>query len=54
VKNELPSRRVGDAYLVAPYNVNGSISFERTLPGNLFFVISADYSRGLHLLRSRN
>jgi hypothetical protein len=49
-----PSRRVRDDNLVAPYNVSSSVSFERTLPANLFIAISSDYNRGVHLLRSRN
>lgn len=48
------SRRARDPNLVAPYDVSSSISFERTLPANLFLTISSDYNRGFRLLRSRN
>jgi hypothetical protein len=48
------SRRVRAPDLVAPYNAITSVSFERTLPANLFLTISAEYNRGVKLLRSRN
>ena len=54
LQNTLPSRRVADPEFAAPYNINSSVSLERTLPGNLFLVVSTDYSRGHRLLRSRN
>ncbi|MEK6286581.1 MAG: TonB-dependent receptor [Acidobacteriota bacterium] len=38
----------------APYTIQGSISYERQLPRNLFASISYDVFRGVHLLRSRN
>lgn len=40
--------------LAAPYNAVTAVSVERTLPRNLFLSVSAEYNRGVHLLRSRN
>ncbi|MEK6323406.1 MAG: carboxypeptidase regulatory-like domain-containing protein [Acidobacteriota bacterium] len=40
--------------LNAPYTIQGSISYERQLPKNLFASVSYDWFRGVHLLRLRN
>ena len=51
---DVTSRRVRAPELAASYNVNTSLSFERTLPANLFLTVSTDYNRGIRLFRSRN
>ena len=48
------SRRVASSNLEAPYYISSAISVERTLPANLFVSVSADYNRGVHLLRWRD
>ncbi len=48
------SRRVWADRLEAPYSLNYSFVVERSLPRNLFVSLSYDYSRGLHLFRSRD
>jgi hypothetical protein len=48
------SRRVASPVLEAPYYISSSISVERSLPANLFVSISADYNRGVKLLRWRD
>lgn len=48
------SRRVWAEEMVAPYSVNVAFAVERSLPRNLFVSASYDYSRGIHVLRSRD
>jgi hypothetical protein len=48
------SRRVWAEKILAPYNLNVALAVERSLPRNLFVSASYDYSRGIHLLRSRD
>jgi hypothetical protein len=48
------SKRVRAADLAAPYNVESSISLEKSFPKNLLLTIGFDWSRGVRLLRSRN
>lgn len=49
-----PTIRIKAEDLNAPYNIQGSISYERQLPKNLFASVSFDSFRGVHLLRLRN
>jgi hypothetical protein len=48
------TRRVVSDHMEAPYYISSQISLERTLPANLFVSITADYNRGIHLLRWRD
>jgi hypothetical protein len=48
------TRRVASPVLEAPYYLSSSLSIERSLPANLFVSVSADYNRGLKLLRWRD
>jgi hypothetical protein len=50
----LPTTRVKAPDLNAPYVVQGSISYERQLPKNMFASATYNVFRGVHLLRMRN
>lgn len=53
--NRLPSAiRKMDAHLKTPYVAQGVLSVERQLPKNVSVSVTYAYSRGLHVLRSRN
>ncbi len=54
IRQSLPSVRVTDANLVAPYFAVGMISVERTLFANLLVSASYDYQREFHRLRTRD
>ena len=54
VRNTLPSIRVMDPNVVAPYVNVVMIQFERTFLTNLFLRASYDYQREYHRLRLRN
>jgi hypothetical protein len=49
-----PTIRVKEANLRLPYAMISTISYERALPANLFASFDYRWSRGVHLLRSRN
>ena len=49
-----PTIRVKEADLRSPYAMISTISYERALPANLFASVGYTWSRGVHLLRSRN
>jgi hypothetical protein len=48
------STYVKDAELNAPYQMLGTVSYERQLPWKLFGTASYTWNRGVHLLRTRN
>lgn len=50
----LPTTRMKAPDLNAPYVVQGSISYERQLPKNMFASATYNVFRGVHLLRMRN
>jgi hypothetical protein len=50
----LPTTRRKDAGINDPYSMVGSLSYERQLPLKLFGSIGYTWSRGVHLLRTRN
>ena len=52
--NTPPSLRVRAPELVTPYNINTSLSLEKSLPKGLGLTFSWDVTRGVHLYRSRN
>ena len=52
--NTPPSLRVRAPELVTPYNINTSLSLEKSLPKGLGLTFSWDATRGVHLYRSRN
>jgi hypothetical protein len=54
IRQTFPSVRVTDPDLVAPYEVVGMISLERTFFSNLLFTATYDYQREHHKLRTRN
>jgi hypothetical protein len=49
-----PTIRVKEEDLKSPYAMISTISYERALPANLFASVKYTWSRGVHLLRSRN
>ena len=49
-----PTIRTKAEDLNAPYTIQTNISYERSLPKNMFANISYDFFRGIHLLRLRN
>ncbi len=49
-----PTIRIKEADLKSPYAMISTISYERALPANLFASFGYTWSRGVHLLRSRN
>jgi hypothetical protein len=49
-----PTTRVKAEDLNAPYTIQGSISYERQLPKNMFASVMYNVFRGVHLLRMRN
>jgi hypothetical protein len=54
IRQTLPSVRVTDPALVAPYFGIGMVSLERTFFSNLLFTATYDYQREYHKLRTRN
>jgi hypothetical protein len=50
----LPTIRLKDEQLNAPYSIMAGASYERRLPWNMFGVVTYTWSRGVHLLRTRN
>ncbi len=50
----LPTTRTKAEDLNAPYTVQGSVSYERQLPKNMFASATYNVFRGVHLLRMRN
>jgi len=54
VRNTLPSVRVTDPLLRAPYVKVGMLSVERTFAGNLFLTVTYDTQREFHRFRLRN
>ena len=54
IRQTVPSVRVTDPNLVAPYVAAGMISLERTFLDNLLFTATYDVVREYHRLRSRN
>jgi len=50
----LPTTRNEAKDLNAPYTIQGSVSYERQLPKNMFASATYNYFRGVHLLRMRN
>ncbi|MFY9570686.1 MAG: TonB-dependent receptor, partial [Blastocatellia bacterium] len=49
-----PTIRTKAEDINAPYTIQGSISYERQLPKNMFASVMYNYFRGVHLLRMRN
>jgi hypothetical protein len=49
-----PSIYVKDEQLNAPYQMLSTVSYERQLPWKLFGAVAYTWSRGVHLLRTRN
>src|SRR5439155_1120520 len=50
----LPTTRIEAEDLNAPYTAQGSVSYERQLPKNMFASATYNVFRGVHLLRMRN
>ncbi len=49
-----PTTRVKDEDIKSPYSIISTISYERALPANLFASTGYTWTRGVHLLRTRN
>jgi hypothetical protein len=54
VRQTLPSIRVTDADLAAPFTSSSMVSLERTFFTNLLFTATYDFHREFHRLRTRN
>jgi hypothetical protein len=54
VLTQRTSRQVLDPNLVAPYTFNAQASIERQLPRSLVATATYNFSRGIHLFRTRN
>jgi hypothetical protein len=52
--SRLPTTRIKEANFKDPYTMVANLSYERQLPFKLFGSVGYTWSRGVHLLRSRN